>query len=102
MKVLGECEVDSSARIDSPVTVIRGSRTYRFRPSGSGFIAKIQIISPVERPELFRSEISATPDAPTDWQMTVNTDSDLLDSIESDFQQLEGYMALFVGTTRIR
>lgn len=102
MKVLGECEVSSNALIDSPVTVTRGTRTYTFLPSARGSIGRIQILAPADRPERFRSELIPTPGQTADWQMTLNTDEDLLDSIERDFQELEGHMALFLGLTRIR
>ena len=102
MKVLAECEVNSNAVIDAPVTVTRGIRSYTFLPSDRGSIAKIQIVAPVDRPERFRSEMVATPGGPTNWLMTLNTDKDLLDALERDFQELEGHMALFLGITRIR
>lgn len=102
MKVLGECEVTSNAQIDSPITVTLDARTYTFLPSDRGSIAKIQIVAPVDRPERFRSTMVATPGGPTNWVVTLNTDKDLLDSLERDFQELEGHMALFLGITRIR
>src|SRR5450432_3990270 len=102
MKLRVECVVDSATVLSNTVEITTDRFDYVFVPNDDGLLARVALVTRIERPERFESRIDPDPEHGTAGRVTFRVDGALTDSIREEFYALESHLAFRYPVFRVR
>lgn len=98
MKYSWECKVDSKTHIGNTISTVVGNKEYTLTSNEKGMLSSIKIITKVDDPENFYSQIEKG-DGKAVAKITIEADYTIFNDLKSDFQYIESALS-FLGNLR--
>ncbi len=93
MKLVIECLVESNIRLGSELSIEKEGKLFTFLVNSEGALEKIKVLTPISYPERFYSEVKTNSPSPSQHEIILRKDDDLIDSVIEELQSLESSLA---------